>query len=81
LIKDSDAAVTDNAVTVATVKASDLIALKIAAPTLEVQQRIANILDAKLSFVYGLHQTLRMQLETIEKMPAALLKQAFNGEL
>lgn len=45
------------------------------------QQEIANYLTEKFKTVEQLKTTLQTQLESINQLPAALLKQAFNGKL
>ncbi len=45
------------------------------------QQRIAAALDARMAEIAQLRATLAAQLDAINALPAALLRQAFNGEL
>ena len=45
------------------------------------QQKIANYLSEKLATVEQLKATLQTQLDSINQLPAALLKQAFSGNL
>lgn len=49
--------------------------------SLEEQRRITSDIKEMLSTVTKLEQSLQSQLDTINKLPAALLRQAFNGEL
>ena len=53
----------------------------IAVPYLETQELTVNFLGEKISNSRNLQQSLQSQLNTINKLPAALLRQAFNGEL
>ncbi len=50
-------------------------------PPLPEQKRIAAYLQAKLTEVERLKQTLQEQLDTINQLPAKLLSRAFRGEL
>lgn len=50
-------------------------------PPLAEQKRIAAILREQMDAVERARKALEEQLETINKLPAALLRRAFNGEL
>lgn len=50
-------------------------------PEKAIQQRIAIELSERMASAERLRKSLESQLETINKLPAALLRQAFNGEL
>ncbi|HEV7125913.1 MAG TPA: restriction endonuclease subunit S [Ktedonobacterales bacterium] len=50
-------------------------------PEIAVQQRIAAGLDARMAEIARLRAGIAGELETINALPAALLRQAFNGEL
>ena len=50
-------------------------------PPLPEQKRIAEMLNEKMSFAGKLSKHLEGQLETTNKLPSALLRKAFNGEL
>lgn len=50
-------------------------------PTLEKQKQIASTLTEQMQEVERLKQNLKEQLDTINKLPAVLLRRAFNGEL
>lgn len=50
-------------------------------PTIEIQASIAAALDARMAEIARLRASLAAQLDTINALPAALLRQAFNGEL
>jgi restriction endonuclease S subunit len=45
------------------------------------QTQLANYLSEKLATVEQLKTTLQTQLDSINQLPAALLKQAFSGQL
>lgn len=50
-------------------------------PPIAIQKQIASIINTKMENVKNLRVTLETQLAAIKEMPAALLRQAFNGEL
>jgi type I restriction enzyme S subunit len=50
-------------------------------PTVEKQQQIASTLTEQMQEVERLKQNLKEQLDTINKLPAVLLRRAFKGEL
>lgn len=56
-------------------------ALKIPCPTLSEQRRIAGILNEKMAVVERARKAAEEELETINALPAALLRRAFAGEL
>ena len=55
--------------------------LEIGIPPLDEQPRLASQLSAQMSSAERLRQTLTEQLDTINQLPAALLRRAFNGGL
>ena len=55
--------------------------LDIPRPPIAEQKQIAAIMNDRFSAIETAHQALQAQLEAIEALPAALLRQAFNGEL
>ncbi|MEA5497936.1 restriction endonuclease subunit S [Limnoraphis robusta Tam1] len=59
----------------------ELFAYNSPLPCLSEQKRIAADLNEKTAEVQKLHKALEEQLEAINKMPSAFLRQAFNGEL
>lgn len=63
------------------IKRDDLASLAIPLPPLRVQQRIAAILNEQMAAVERARKALEKQLDTINKMPAALLRRAFAGLL
>ncbi len=65
----------------ASINSSDLRAVEILLPPLEVQERIANELSARIADSEQALKSLQDQLDTINKLPAALLRQAFTGKL
>lgn len=54
---------------------------RVCLPPPEEQERIATILGRKLKEAEKVHNSLQDQLDSINKLPAALLRRAFNGEL
>jgi hypothetical protein len=50
-------------------------------PSIEIQKKLTLELDGKFATARDLKQSLQDQLDTINALPAALLRQAFNGEL
>ena len=60
---------------------SQLIEELIPVPTLAEQHQITIAIVEKMEGITGLKQSIQSQLNTINKLPAALLRQAFNGEL
>lgn len=50
-------------------------------PPIHLQKAMAEKLNRKIDEVKSLCETLQDQLDTIKQLPAALLRQAFNGEL
>ena len=50
-------------------------------PPLKKQQEIAAFINLRRVAVNTVVDALQFQLDTINKLPAALLRQAFNGEL
>ena len=70
-----------NTTNISNLKVSDLIEFDIPLPPLEEQKRIASELDDKLAGVKLAEASIQQELDTIEAMPAALLRKAFKGEL
>ncbi|WP_288032586.1 restriction endonuclease subunit S [Microcystis sp. LE18-22.4A] len=65
----------------ANLKLSILQPLEISLPSLAKQQQIASTLTEQMQEVERLKQNLKEQLDTINKLPAVLLRRAFKGEL
>jgi type I restriction enzyme S subunit len=63
------------------IRLEEVAAVEIDLPSLAEQQSIVCDLDSRLASARQAYEALRSQLDAIEKMPAALLRQAFNGEL
>ena len=63
------------------VQRDKLLALEIPLPPLPEQKRIAAILNEQMAAVERTRKALEDQLHTINKLPAALLRRAFSGEL
>jgi restriction endonuclease S subunit/superfamily II DNA or RNA helicase len=64
-----------------TVTLKSLSNFEIFLPPYTIQKHIAEMLTEKLTEAERLCKTLEKQLEAIKKLPASLLRQAFNGEL
>jgi type I restriction enzyme S subunit len=65
----------------ANLKLSLLNPIQIPLPSLSIQKELALKLSAKIEQAENLQRSLQDQLNTIKQLPAALLRQAFNGEL
>lgn len=63
------------------INGKDIAPLEIPIPPLPKQQQIASTLTEQMQEVERLKQNLKEQLDTINKLPAVLLRRAFNGEL
>lgn len=63
------------------IKREDLESLEIPLPPLDEQKRIAAILSQQMAAVERARAAAQEQLEAINRLPAALLRRAFNGEL
>ncbi len=59
----------------------DLLALQIPLPPIAEQQRIAEALTQQMAVAERTRKTLEAQLDTINKMPSALLRCAFSGNI
>lgn len=80
-LRKSDEAVKDNAVTVATVRATDLEKIQIPLAPKHDQDMITALLDDRIAAAEKLRNNIEKQLFEIDALPAALLKRAFSGEL
>jgi type I restriction enzyme S subunit len=65
----------------ASLNTKDLGDLEIPLPPLSEQRRIVAILNEQMVAAAKARKTLEEQLDTINKLPAALLRRAFSGEL
>lgn len=63
------------------IRQSEVAALQIPFPPLADQQCIAAILNEQMASAERARKAIEEELETINKLPAALLRRAFNGEL
>jgi len=63
------------------VNATILGSIQLPVPPITIQKKIVFEFWNQLSLAERLRKSLESQLETINKLPAALLRQAFNGEL
>jgi restriction endonuclease S subunit len=63
------------------IRTDEVMSVEINLPSLEKQQKIVKAIEEKFSETERLRQSLQSQLDTINQLPAALLRQAFNGEL
>lgn len=79
MIKGTQDAVIDNAVTVATVKASDLTELKIPLPSLSEQRSITDFIKKQMSANDKAKAATETQLEAARTLPAAYLREMFNS--
>lgn len=59
----------------------DIENLAIPLPSPSEQERIVTILNKQITEIEKIRQSLQVQLDAINKLPAAILRQAFNGEL
>ena len=67
--------------TVPQINQQDLSPLVLPLPSLSYQQRLASQLSAQMASAERLRQTLAEQLDAINSLPAALLREAFSGRL
>ncbi len=61
--------------------ATMLESLSVPLPPLEEQERIASILTEQMAAIDKARAAAQEQLDTLQALPAAILRQAFNGEL
>ncbi|NUN63297.1 hypothetical protein HCU40_00725 [Pseudanabaena biceps] len=59
----------------------DIKRITLPLPPLEVQQHLVTVITEDMTNMKHLQRSLQDQLNTIKQLPAALLRQAFNGEL
>ena len=79
--KNSEFTDSQTKTTIAHLPAVRLAELPVAIPPLAEQRRIAAILQAQMAAVEKARASAEAQLAEIEKLPAALLRQAFAGAL
>lgn len=66
---------------IATINRTVLSGFPLMTPPLPEQQHITTTLSEQMAEVERIHKALEEQLDAINKLPAVLLRQAFNGEL
>jgi type I restriction enzyme S subunit len=65
----------------ATINRSDLNSLRFPVPPIEFQVRLSAMLDEQMSSTARTIKAIEEELDVINKLPAALLRRAFSGEL
>jgi type I restriction enzyme S subunit len=63
------------------IRADEVASTEINIPDIEIQKKTVLRIDESMSETLKIQKSLQDQLETINALPAALLRQAFNGEL
>jgi restriction endonuclease S subunit len=63
------------------VRTEEVATVKMPLPSLDEQRRIVAMLNERMASAETLRATLEAQLDAIDILPAALLRQAFNGEI
>ena len=63
------------------IRTEEVAAVEINLPEIEEQNRVVRLIEARMSAIQRIHQSLETQLESINMLSAALLRCAFNGEL
>lgn len=58
-----------------------IASLEIPVPSIEEQKKVCVILDEKMSSVNQTKKAIEAQIDALNKIPVALLRRAFNGEL
>jgi type I restriction enzyme S subunit len=66
---------------IATINRQVLAGFPLMVPSIDEQKRITITLTEQLAEVERLQQSLKFQLDAINKLPATLLRRAFNGDL
>ena len=67
--------------TMTTMNQADLAGVCVPLPSLSAQQRIAAMLSEQMASADRARKAIEEELDAINKLPAALLRRAFNGEL
>lgn len=65
----------------ASINSADIRSIEIALPSVSVQERISNELSARVTAAKQALKAINDELSTINKLPAALLRQALTGRL
>lgn len=60
---------------------ADMNSIPVPLPSLDVQQRIVSKLSVRLYHVANIQQSLKDKLAIIERLPAAVLREAFDGRI
>jgi type I restriction enzyme S subunit len=63
------------------IRLEEVAAVEINLPSLENQQRIAAMLKERMASAEQARQAVQAQLDGINQLPGALLRQAFKGEV
>ena len=80
-IREQIQAVAKQAIGQASINSTDIRNIELQVPPLDKQKCVAMELSEKTQQSEKLQKSLQSQLDTINQLPAALLRQAFNGEL
>ena len=80
-IRDQIQGVAKQAIGQASINSTDIRNIELRVPSFAEQKEFSVRLVEKTAQAEGLQTSLQSQLTTINKLPAALLRQAFNGEL
>lgn len=80
-IREQIETVAKRAIGQSSINSTDLRGVQIALPPLATQEKIAKTLAEKMTAIGKSRRTLESQYAAIEKLPAALLRRAFAGEL
>ncbi|MGG6242860.1 restriction endonuclease subunit S [Nodosilinea sp. AN01ver1] len=80
-IKDQIKEVAKRAIGQSSINSTDVRNLELAIPPTQRQKNISEMINAKFKQTEDIRQSLQGQLDTINAMPAALLRRAFQGEL
>jgi type I restriction enzyme S subunit len=67
--------------TMTTMNQADLAGVCVPLPSLSAQQRIAAMLNEQMASAERARKAIEEELDAINKLPAALLRRAFRGEL
>lgn len=78
---EKDIATLGSGSTFQAIKREDIENIEVPLPSFAEQKRISAILNQKMAEVERARASVGEQMEAIEKLPAALLRQAFNGEI
>jgi type I restriction enzyme, S subunit len=80
-IREQIQGVAKQAIGQASINSTDIRNIELLVPSLEIQKSIATELNEKTGQAEKLYKSLQSQLDTINQLPATLLRQAFNGEI